>query len=83
MTAQVIKDVDAHILAVVEAEHRPSLERFNDQLLGSAYRHIMLVDGNDERGIDVGLMTKPGFPIGAITSHVDETDGATPIFSRD
>jgi hypothetical protein len=35
------------------------------------YRHVMLVDGNDDRGIDVGIMTKPGFEIGDIRSHVE------------
>ena len=34
----------------------------------------MLVDGNDTRGIDVGIMTKPGFPIGTIRSNVDTED---------
>ena len=44
-------------LAVVEAEHRPSLVRFNEAMLANRYRHVMLVDGNDQRGIDVGLLT--------------------------
>ncbi len=83
MTARVVRDVDADIVAVVEAEHRPSLKRFNDQLLGKAYQHVMLVDGNDDRGIDVGLMTKAGLPIGTITSNVDVMDGDDPVFSRD
>jgi hypothetical protein len=34
----------------------------------------MLVDGNDERGIDMGIMTKTGFRIGAIGSHVHAED---------
>ena len=33
MTAQVIHDVGADIQAVVEAEDRPSLDRFNTDLL--------------------------------------------------
>ena len=33
MTARVISDVAADVLAVIEAEHRPSLKRFNDELL--------------------------------------------------
>jgi hypothetical protein len=43
----------------------------------------MLVDGNDERGIDVGIMTKPGFPIGTSRSNVDTEDGDGIVFSRD
>jgi hypothetical protein len=71
-----IKDVDADILAIVEAEDRPGLVRYNNELLGGMYRHVMLVDGNDERGIDVGILTKPGFPIHTIRSHVDARDAA-------
>jgi endonuclease/exonuclease/phosphatase family metal-dependent hydrolase len=83
MTAQVIRDVDADIIAVIEAEDRPSLVRFNHDLLDGLYRHVMLVDGNDERGIDVGIMTKAGFPIRAIRSNVDAVDASGTIFSRD
>ncbi|MEU4770354.1 hypothetical protein AB0H12_44860 [Actinosynnema sp. NPDC023794] len=46
MTAKVINDVAADILCVVEAEDRPSLARFNDELLDRRYGHAMLVDGN-------------------------------------
>jgi len=86
MTAKVIQDVNADVLAVVEAEDRIALKRFNDQLLkelNAAYDCIMLIDGNDERGIDVGLMTKSGVDIGAVVSHVDDSVGGSRIFSRD
>ena len=43
----------------------------------------MLVDGNDPRGIDVGLMTKSGFPIRSIRSNVDAEDAQGIVFSRD
>jgi endonuclease/exonuclease/phosphatase family metal-dependent hydrolase len=82
-TARVIADIDADVLAVVEAEDRPSLQRFNRELLDGRYSHVMLVDGNDDRGIDVGLMTKPGFDIRSIRSHVDLRDGSGTVFSRD
>jgi endonuclease/exonuclease/phosphatase family metal-dependent hydrolase len=86
MTAKVIKDVNADILAVIEAEDRTALERFNIQLLKPlkmTYRGIMLIDGNDERGIDVGLLTKPGLTIESIVSHVDDMQNGNRIFSRD
>lgn len=86
MTARVIKDVNADILAVIEAEDRIALKRFNDQLLKSinaTYDCIMLIDGNDDRGIDVGLMTKSDINIGAIVSHVDDSTDGERIFSRD
>ncbi len=86
MTAKVIKDVNADILAVVEADDRIALEHFNEQLLrpiGAAYDGIMLIDGNDERGIDVGILTKNDHTIDTIVSHVDDMSDGHRIFSRD
>jgi endonuclease/exonuclease/phosphatase family metal-dependent hydrolase len=86
MTAKVIKEVNADILAVIEAEDRIALTRFNDQLLKpiqSIYGGIMLIDGNDERGIDVGLLTKQSSVIEGIVSHVDDRKSGKRIFSRD
>lgn len=87
LTARVIADLQADVLAVVEADSRPALVDFNHALikpLGRPFRHIMLIDGNDERGIDVGLMTGPDYPIGAMRSHVDDrTAKGEALFSRD
>jgi endonuclease/exonuclease/phosphatase family metal-dependent hydrolase len=86
-TARVIKEVDADVLGVVEAENRPALVRFCKDVMpaveGTPYDHIMLIDGNDDRGIDVGLMTKKKFNIVSIASHVDDEDDDGLIFSRD
>jgi len=82
-TARVIGEIDADVIAIVEAEDRPSLIRLNQELLGGRYDHVMLVDGNDDRGIDVGIMTKKGFEIESIRSNVDVKDRAGPVFSRD
>lgn len=87
-TARVIRDVNADIFGVVEAENRIVLEQFSNYFLksinGQPYEHIMLIDGNDERGIDVALMTRAGYNIGLMQSHIDDknSDG-TKIFSRD
>ncbi len=86
MTARVIQEVGADILCVVEAESRPSLARFNDELLDGRYAHAMLVDGNDLRGIDVGLMCGKEIDLRWMRSHVDIPDAANPgrrLFSRD
>jgi endonuclease/exonuclease/phosphatase family metal-dependent hydrolase len=83
LTARVISDIGADIVGVVEAEDRPSLVRFNNEMLNNQYDHIMLIDGNDERGIDVGLMTGAGFAIRRIRSNVDRNDNIGEIFSRD
>ncbi len=88
-TARVIRDVNADVLAIVEAESRPVLLTFHDLMLekfglSEGYHHMMVIDGNDDRGIDVGLATRREFPIGPMRSHVDDrkADGGR-IFSRD
>lgn len=87
-TGRVIKDVDADIVAVIEAEHRVALKQFSDYVLakvdGKPYEHVMLIDGNDDRGIDVGLMTRKGYKIGLMRSHIHDRDSdGNVIFSRD
>ncbi|GJD95201.1 endonuclease/exonuclease/phosphatase family protein [Methylobacterium iners] len=86
-TARVLAALDADVVVVVEAEHRISLCRFNEQVIeavgGRPYDHVMLIDGNDERGIDVGLMTRAGAAIDHVRSHVDDREGKQTIFSRD
>jgi endonuclease/exonuclease/phosphatase family metal-dependent hydrolase len=95
-TGRVIRDVDADILAVVEAENRVLLKTFghyvvdrvNSELPSAQrkkpYTSTMLIDGNDDRGIDVGLMTKEGFDIEDMRSHVHDVDDTGQIiYSRD
>lgn len=86
-TARVLGDVSADIVAVIEAESRLALKRFADAGLVTngkpTYPHVMVVDGNDERGIDVGVMSTAGFPLIAQRTHVDDADDAGRIFSRD
>ncbi len=71
-TARVIEAVNADVLCAVEVESRPALMEFNERFLKPAkrYRHKMLIDGNDPRGIDVGLFSH--FAIGDMRSHVDD-----------
>ena len=87
MTAKVMQDLNPDVLAVIEAEDRIALKRFNEQLLkplNATFQGIMLIDGNDERGIDVGILTKPPCAVESIVTHVDDTDpNGARIFSRD
>jgi endonuclease/exonuclease/phosphatase family metal-dependent hydrolase len=86
-TARVILDVGADILGVIEAESRLALKRFADAGLAVAdrvrYPHVMVIDGNDERGIDVGILSTEGYPLIAQRSHVDDIDAVGRVFSRD
>lgn len=87
-TARVINELDADILGIVEAESRPALTRFSENVIvkglgGKPYAHAMLIDGNDDRGIDVAVYTRKGFDIVSICSHVDDVDAVGRVFSRD
>lgn len=87
-TARVMSDIEADVLGVVEAESRPVLSAFNSLLIpaigGKPYHQVMVIDGNDDRGIDVGLMTRENYTIGMMRSHVDDRTAAGDlIFSRD
>lgn len=86
-TARVIAEVDADILAVIEADNRPGLEMFTRALLpkvdGTPYEQVMVVEGNDDRGIDVGIMARGDYPLRQIRSHVFDTDDLGEVFSRD
>ena len=86
-TAMVMRDVNADVLGVVEAENRITLARFSEQLLrkvgGTPYESVMVIDGNDDRGIDVGVMTKTDYEITSIRSHIGDTDADGVVFSRD
>lgn len=87
-TARVIQAMNADVLCLVEIEDRHALDRFNQQTLnrfGASYDHNLLIDGNDPRGIDIGLLCR--FPILSVRSHIDDAIGTgsqtTKVFSRD
>jgi len=86
-TARILGLLKADVLTVIEAEDRISIKRFNKDVLPKVgvdrFDHIMLIDGNDDRGIDVGIMTKQGYEIVRILSHIDDKDDKGEIFSRD
>ncbi|OWK35118.1 endonuclease/exonuclease/phosphatase family protein [Fimbriiglobus ruber] len=87
-TGRVIAAVRPHVMCVAEVESRLTLDHFNRAVLrrfGWTFEHTMLIDGNDRRGIDVGLMSR--FPIGAMFSHIDDPDpldnDTGKLFNRD
>ena len=76
--------MNADILAVQEVEHIEILKEFNRDFLDGMYDHVALIEGNDRRLIDVGILSK--LPIGAITSHqtaVHPQDPGRRVFGRD
>ncbi|MEM9342618.1 MAG: endonuclease/exonuclease/phosphatase family protein [Pseudomonadota bacterium] len=79
-----IRDMDVDVLAVQEVEHIEILKEFNRSHLGGLYPFVALVEGNDPRMIDVGILSK--LPLGAITSHqmaVHPDDPGRRVFGRD
>ncbi len=86
-TAMVMRDLKADVLGVVEADSRPLLKMFSARMLeavgAQAYPNVMLIDGNDDRGIDVGILTRADHPIIDIRTHLFDTDDEGTIFSRD
>lgn len=86
-TARVIHDLAADVLTVVEAEARPVLQKFSQMMLpavgGTPYEQVMLVDGNDDRGIDVGVLARPAYQLVGMRTHVFDADVSGVVFSRD
>lgn len=85
-TGRVVAEISPDILVCVEVESRPTVVRFNEQVLKTEfhqeYPHVMVIDGNDMRGIDVGVLSR--YPINGIRSHVDDTNPTGELtFSRD
>ncbi len=84
-TAKVLKAVAADVQCLVEVESREVLGNFNgDMLVAKKFPYNILVDGNDPRGIDVGLLSR--YPIKNIRTHIFDKEKPTSrsfLFSRD
>lgn len=88
-TARVVTAVNADVLCLVEVENRITLDRFNSQVVsqfGTAHAHNLLIDGNDPRGIDLGILSR--LPLVSVRSHIDDTyttknGKQEKVFSRD
>ena len=51
----------------------------NGELLGGRYGHAMLIDGNDPRGIDVGLLCDADIELVSVRSNVDVLGPDSPL----
>ncbi|HMO60697.1 MAG TPA: endonuclease/exonuclease/phosphatase family protein [Ferruginibacter sp.] len=84
-TARVIKDLKADVQCLVEVEDRHVIDNFNSDMLGNKkFPYNILIDGNDPRGIDVGLLSR--YPINNICTHIfdkEKPSSRSFIFSRD
>lgn len=95
LTAAVLGDIDADIVALQEVFDRETLDHFHDRFLLPVgmlpYPHRICLPGNDGRGLDVALLSR--HPVDEVQSHAALTpadldiSGApnpdAPIFRRD
>ncbi len=66
--AATIRKLDADVLALVEVENRPVLERFvRTFLVDMGYDDVILFEGNDGRGIDCAVLSR--LPVGPVSSY--------------
>ena len=75
--------LNADVLAVQEVENIGALREFNS-ILDAPYRFVVLIEANDPRFIDVGVLSR--LPIGNAISHRWFPDPKNPsrfLFSRD
>ncbi|MDA0667112.1 MAG: endonuclease/exonuclease/phosphatase family protein [Planctomycetota bacterium] len=62
-----IHAINPDVLCVEEVENRAILEQFNRDYLADLGYEVVLFEGNDGRGIDVGVLTR--LPINSVTSY--------------
>lgn len=83
----VLNQEDADILVLTEVENLAVLDDLNATELGGKYTASSLIDGNDFRGVDIGVLSK--YPIDSVVSHkgdafpLNGTQGPNYYFSRD
>lgn len=74
--ARVIAEVNPDILLLQEVEDRSSLSQFNNDLLpwfnAVPYRELVVLQGNDERGLEMALLTKNGYYLRGIDTFSNE-----------
>jgi endonuclease/exonuclease/phosphatase family metal-dependent hydrolase len=83
--ADVLRDLDPDIAVLQEVEHLELLTTLSN-VIDNGYEHIVLIDANDPRGIDVGVLSK--VPLGEVVSHQNDQfqangSGQKYYFSRD
>ena len=93
LTALAIAEADADILCLQEVENLDTLHRFEYgylyKMIGDGYRHKVLIEGNDSRGINLAMMTREEtrdgarIEIEAVASHAHLTYEAMDLYTPD
>jgi endonuclease/exonuclease/phosphatase family metal-dependent hydrolase len=70
--ANSIKTINADVIVVAEVESLAVLKTFRDTYLADqGFHNVVLVEGNDVRGIDVGVLSR--VPLTSVKTHKDVT----------
>jgi endonuclease/exonuclease/phosphatase family metal-dependent hydrolase len=77
-TARAILESAPDILAVQEVENLWTLRFFNDEYLSGYFDRMLLIEGNDGRGIDVGFCLRKGCAarVSGLRTHIDDLDAS-------
>jgi len=83
--AGVLRELNADVVALQEVENRFLLQSFVDEHLADMNYQVVLVEGNDSRGIDCAVLSR--VPVQAVTSYMHRRfmgrDGMSYKFQRD
>jgi hypothetical protein len=78
-----IERANPDIMTWQEVENLQAAEDFVGTYLGGKYR-VILIEGNDSRGIDVALLVKKDLPLDVVVqSHRELKESGEKVFSRD
>jgi len=84
ITAKAIREVNADVIALQEVESLPVLDRFNSRYLASMrYRHRIVIDSHDSRGIDVAILSRHEIVAARSHRHERNAQNTAFLFSRD
>ena len=84
LTAKALKSVKADIIGLQEVENLDTLKTFNSNYLNTKrFQYPFVIDGNDPRFIDVGLLSH--YEIDYVRTHqfTKSPSGRSRLFSRD
>lgn len=86
--ARLIAEADPDILLVQEVEDRAALDLFNRMYLPEfgigPFDQTLVLEGNDDRGMSMGIMTKNGYRVDTVKSYSTEKDwDGGPLFGSD
>ena len=86
--ARLVAEADPDILLIQEVEDRATLNLFNQLYLPELgiqpFEQVLVLEGNDDRGLAMGVMTKNGYRLDTVKSHSTEKDwDGGPLFESD